>query len=125
MKKENIEEGVKRIAILIWLVWVAYWLFLHIGYPDYGSWNCENYIYLTSAEHPIYLTNPMKAFHSYERTSWVDFWILNGCLFQSFRAAFYALTNLVVVTIVAPAIIYFPVVFIWGGFTKNWDDKNK
>ena len=52
MKKENIEEGVKRIAILIWLVWVAYWLFLHIGYPDYGAWNCENYIYLKgSTEH--------------------------------------------------------------------------
>jgi hypothetical protein len=31
----------------------------------------------------------------------------------------------VVVTIVVPAIIYFPVVFIWTGFTKNWDDKNK
>jgi len=26
---------------------------------------------------------------------------------------------------IVPAIIYFPVVFIWRGFTKNWGDKNK
>ena len=95
MKKENIEEGVKRIAILIWLVWVAYWLFLHIGYPDYGSWNCENYIYLKgSPEHHIYMTNPMKAFHDYERTSWVGFWIAQGCLFYSFDAGLYFLGEL-------------------------------
>mgnify|MGYP000075905426 FL=1 len=130
MKKDNIEEGVKRIAILIWLVWVAYWLFLHLGYPDYGSWNCENYIYLTSAEHPIYLTNPMKAFHSYERTSWVGFWIAQGCLFYSFDAGLYflgeLLLNIIVFKfIVVPAIIYFPVVFIWTGFTTKFDDKNK
>ena len=133
MKKENIEEGVKRIAILIWLVWVAYWLFLHIGYPDYAAWNCENYIYLKgSTEHyNIYLTNPnFKAFHDYERTSWVGFWIVQGCLFYSFDAGLYflgeLLLNIIVFKfIVVPAIIYFPVVFIWTGFTKNWDDKNK
>ena len=131
MKKENIEEGVKRIAILIWLVWVAYWLFLHIGYPDYGTWNCGNYVYLKgSPEHHIYMTNPMKAFHDYERTSWVGFWIAQGCLFYSFDAGLYflgeLLLNIIVFKfIVVPAIIYFPVVFIWTGFTKNWDDKNK
>ena len=133
MKKESIEEGVKRIAILIWLVWVAYWLFLHIGYPDYGAWNCENYIYLKgSTEHyNIYLTNPnFKAFHDYERTSWVGFWIVQGCLFYSFDAGLYflgeLLLNIIVFKfIVVPAIIYFPVVFIWRGFTKNWGDKNK
>ena len=131
MKKENIEEGVKRIAILIWLVWVAYWLFLHIGYPDYGTWNCGNYVYLMrSPEHHIYMTNPMKAFHDYERTSWVGFWILQGCLFYDFDAFFYFLgeflLNIIVFKfIVVPAIIYFPVVFIWRGFTKNWGDKNK
>ena len=124
MKKDNIEEGVKRIAILIWLVWVAYWLFLHIGYPDYGTWNCENYVYLKgSPEHHIYMTNPMKAFHYYERTSWVDFWILQGCLFYDFDAFFYflgeLLLNIIVFKfIVVPAIIYFPVVFIWRGFNK-------
>ena len=131
MKKENIEEGVKRIAILIWLVWVAYWLFLHIGYPDYGTWNCENYVYLMrSPEHHIYMTNPMKAFHDYERTSWVGFWILQGCLFYDFDAFFYflgeLLLNIIVFKfIVVPAIICFPVVFIWRGFTKNLGDKNK
>ena len=131
MKKENIEEGVKRIAILIWLVWVAYWLFLHIGYPDYGTWNCANYVYLKgSPEHHIYMTNPMKAFHDYERTSWVGFWIAQGCLFYSFDAGLYflgeLLLNIIVFKfIVVPAIIYFPVVYIWNGFTKNWNDKNK
>ncbi len=131
MKKENIEEGIKRIAILIWLVWVAYWLFLHIGYPDYGTWNCANYVYLKgSPEHHIYMTNPMKAFHDYERTSWVGFWIVQGCLFYSFDAGLYflgeLLLNIIVFKfIVVPAIIYFPVVFIWRGFTKNWGDKNK
>ena len=131
MKKKNIEEGVKRIAILIWLVWVAYWLFLHIGYPDYGTWNCENYVYLMrSPEHHIYMTNPMKAFHDYERTSWVEFWIVQGCLFYDFDAFFYflgeLLLNIIVFKfIVVPAIIYFPVVFIWRGFNKKFDDKNK
>ena len=133
MKKENIEEGVKRIAILIWLVWVAYWLFLHIGYPYYGAWNCENYIYLKgSTEHyNIYLTNPnFKAFHDYERTSWVGFWIVQGCLFYSFDAGLYflgeLLLNIIVFKfIVVPAIIYFPVVFIWTGFTTKFNDKNK
>ena len=128
---KNIEEGVKRIAILIWLVWVAYWLFLHIGYPDYGTWNCENYVYLMrSPEHHIYMTNPMKAFHDYERTSWVGFWILQGCLFYDFDAFFYflgeLLLNIIVFKfIVVPAIIYFPVVFIWRGFNTKFDDKNK
>ena len=135
MKKENIEEGVKRIAILIWLVWVAYWLFLHFGYPPLAwanqSEECANYVYLMgSPEHHIYMTNPMKAFHYYERTSWVDFWILQGCLFYDFDAFFYflgeLLLNIIVFKfIVVPAIIYFPVVFIRTGFTKNWDDKNK
>ena len=132
MKKESIEEGVKRIAILIWLVWVAYWLFLHFGYPPGSlSEECANYVYLMhSPEHNIYMTNPMKAFHDYERTSWVGFWIAQGCLFYSFDAGLYflgeLLLNIIVFKfIVVPAIIYFPVVFIWGGFTKNWDDKNK
>ena len=135
MKKENIEEGVKRIAILIWLVWVAYWLFLHFGYPplDWGSQSekCANYVYLMrSPEHHIYMTNPMKAFHDYERTSWVGFWIAQGCLFYSFDAGLYflgeLLLNIIVFKfIVVPAIICFPVVFIWRGFNKKFDDKNK
>ena len=131
MKKENIEEGVKRIAILIWLVWVAYWFFLHFGYPPGGDWKCANYVYLMhSPEHHIYMTNPMKGFHYYERTSWVEFWIVQGCLFYDFDAFFYflgeLLLNIIVFKfIVVPAIICFPVVFIWRGFTKNWGDKNK
>ena len=108
MKKENIEEGVKRIAIVIWFIWVWYLGFIDTHYP----YSCQDFIFKT-------------LYRERYGTSWVDYWILNGCLFQSFRAALYALTNLVVVTIVAPAIIYFPVVFIWRGFTKNWGDKNK
>ena len=112
MKKESIEEGVKRTAIVIWLIWVVYMGFTDMHYP----FSCSDFVIAWGE--PKLLTVQFG-------TSWVDFWILNGCLFQSFRAALYALTNLVVVTIVAPAIIYFPVVFIWSGFTKNWDDKNK
>ena len=97
------------------------------------AWNCENYIYLKgSTEHyNIYLTNPnFKAFHDYERTSWVGFWIVQGCLFYSFDAGLYflgeLLLNIIVFKfIVVPAIIYFPVVFIWTGFTTKFDDKNK
>ena len=108
MKKENIEEGVKRTAIVIWLIWVWYLGFTDMHYPH----SCSDFI-------------GSKLYKQQYGTSWVDFWILNGCLFQSFRAVLYALTELVVVTIVVPAIIYFPVVFIWSGFTKNLGDKNK
>ena len=51
-------------------------------------------------------------------------------LISDFDAFFYFLgeflLNIIVFKfIVVPAIIYFPVVFIWSGFTKNLGDKNK
>ena len=112
MKKESIEEGVKRTAIVIWLIWVVYMGFTNMHYP----FSCSDFVIVGGKP---------KLYTEQFGTSWVDFWILNGCLFQSFRVALYALRELVVVTIVVPAIIYFPVVFIWAGFTKNWGDKNK
>ena len=93
---KNIEEGVKRTAFVIWIIWVLIWSF------------ADGLIEPTIIE-------------------WIIF-VLQGDLFNSFNDFKYAFNRLgvfLVWVVGFPYIIYFVVSFIWTGFTKNWDDKNK
>ena len=94
MIKDNIEEGVKRTAFVIWLIWVLIWSF------------ADGLIKVTIIK-------------------WIKIFILQGGLFHNFKYAYNTLEILLFWVIALPAIIYFAVKFIWIGFTKNWDDKNK
>ena len=117
MKKENFEEGIKRIAIVIWFIWVVYIFFsdsftyninLGTAYYDYG---------------PEYFN---EVCFTVENLKILDYF--SYCLKFLFKRFFGFLINLGIILlliIVLPAIIYFAVKFIWIGFTKNWDDKNK
>ena len=94
MIKDNIEEGVKRTAFVIWLIWVLIWSF------------ADGLIKVTIIK-------------------WIKIFILQGGLFYNFKYAYNTLEFLLLWVIVVPAIIYFTVKYIWIGFTKNRDDKNK
>ena len=97
MIKENIEEGVKRTAIVIWLIWVFIWSF------------ADGLIEVTIIEWIKIFILQGDLFHSFNR----------------FKYAFGRLGFLLFWVVVLPYIIYFGVVFIWSGFTTKFDDKNK
>ena len=93
---KNIEEGVKRTAFVIWIIWVLIWSF------------ADGLIEPTIIEWIIFVLQG-DLFNS----------------FNDFKYAFKRLGVFLVWVVGFPYIIYFVVFFIWTGFVGNFDDKNK
>ena len=93
---KNIEEGVKRTAFVIWIIWVLIWSF------------ADGLIEPTIIEWIIFVLQG-DLFNS----------------FNDFKYAFKRLGVFLVWVVGFPYIIYFVVSFIWKGFFGNFDDKNK
>ena len=113
MKKENFEEGIKRIAIVIWFIW-AYFVFFS-----------DTFTYNINFSSPYYKPKYFNEICSTIENLKIDFTYCLKGLFERVVGFLINLGKILLLIIVLPAIIYFPVVYVWNGFTKNWDDKNK
>ena len=113
MKKENFEEGIKRIAIVTWFIWVVYIFYISDSFT-YNNFSSAYY-------KPEYFGEVCLSVENFKNHF---FYCLKG-LFEKFVNFLINLGIILLLIIALPAIIYFPVVYVWNGFNKNWDDKNK